>query len=139
MPNEIKSLRALMAKYGDEKKPIVITEHGWPTHDARVKDLHVLLAGLKIADPQKQSWRAVYAATSRDDGKVAEALAEGLPPGSTAETCFGARLKERLAAGDVSRAGYHIGIPPRTASVPPLSTKAATSSNVSLGKLSSKG
>ncbi|MBR4938608.1 MAG: hypothetical protein IKZ22_07015, partial [Kiritimatiellae bacterium] len=106
VPNEIKSLRALMAKYGDEKKPIVITEHGWPTHDARVKDLHVLLAGLKIADPQKQSWRAVYAATSRDDGKVAEALAEGLPPGSTAETCFGARLRERLAAGDVDLIVY---------------------------------
>jgi hypothetical protein len=106
VPNEIKSLRALMAKYGDEKKPIVITEHGWPTHDARVKDLHVLLAGLKIADPQKQSWRAVYAATSRDDGKVAEALAEGLPSGSTAETCFGSRLRERLAAGDVDLIVY---------------------------------
>ena len=106
VPNEIKSLRALMAKYGDEKKPIVITEHGWPTHDARVKDLHILLSGLKLANPKKKAWRAVYAATSRDTGGVAEALSEALPQGSTAETCFGSRLKERLAAGNVDLVVY---------------------------------
>ena len=106
MTGEIKALRALMAKHGDAKKPIVITEHGWPTHDARVKDLHILLAGLKIAKPEKKSWRTIYAATSRDTGKIAEALEEGLPPGSTAETCFGARLKERLTAGNVDLVVY---------------------------------
>ena len=106
MDGEIKALCKLMAKYGDAQKPIVITEHGWPTHDARIKDLHILLAGLKLARPDKKAWRAVYAATSRDTGGVAEALEEGLPQGSTAETCFGARLKERLAAGNIDLVVY---------------------------------
>ena len=104
--NEIEKLRDLMTRYGDAHKPIVITEHGWPTHDARVKDLHVLLAGLKIARPEMELWRAVYAATSHVNGGVSEALAEGLPQGSTAETCFGPRLKERLAAGNVDLVVY---------------------------------
>ncbi len=106
IPGELKSLRALMANHGDAGKPIVITELGWPTHDARVPDLHVLLAGLKVARPEKKSWRAVYAPSSSIVGGVAEALAEGLPQGSTAETCLGARLRERLAVGDVDLVVY---------------------------------
>ena len=31
---QLEKLRALMAKNGDEKKPVIITEHGWPTRVA---------------------------------------------------------------------------------------------------------
>lgn len=106
IPGELERLRALMEKNGDAGKPIVVTELGWPTHDARVPDLHVLLAGLKIARPDKKTWRAVYAPSTSIAGGVAEALAEGLPTGSSAETCIGARLKERLTAGDVDLVVY---------------------------------
>ena len=106
IPDELKRLRDLMAKHGDAGKPVVITELGWPTHDARVPDMHVLLAGLKIARPEQKAWRAVFAAASGVTDGVAEALGEGLPPGSAAETCLGARLRERLAAGDVDLVVY---------------------------------
>ncbi len=106
VPGELESLRDLMARHGDAGKPVLITELGWPTHDARVPDMSVLLAGLKIARPGQGAWRAVFAASSSVAGGVAEALEEGLPPGSTAETCLGARLQERLAAGDVDLVVY---------------------------------
>lgn len=106
VPGELDNLRILMAKHGDDLKPVIISELGWPTPDARMKDLHILLAGLKIARPGQKAWRAVFAPTSRVADDVAEALEEGLPPGSTAETCFGARLRERLAAGNVDLVVY---------------------------------
>ena len=106
LEKKLEDLRALMAKYGDGDKPVVITEHGWPTHDASVKGANILLAGLAAARPEQKSWRAVYAATKAgpDGGPprdIAEAIEESLPPGSSCEACFGARLRERLAAGDV--------------------------------------
>ena len=108
---QLEALRALMAKYGDGGKPIVITELGWPTHDASLGAVNVALAGLKIARPDQKTWRTVFAATQpgADGGlptEVAEAIAEALPPGSTCEACFGARLRERLAAGDVDAVIY---------------------------------
>lgn len=107
----LEDLRELMSKHGDAEKPVVITEHGWPTHRARISNLNVLLAGLKVAKPDQTVWRAVYAATmAGPDGEppydVAEALEEALPPGSTAEACFGKRLRERLATGDVDLVVY---------------------------------
>lgn len=108
---KIEQTRALMAKYGDGGKPIVITELGWPTHDARLGSVNVLRAGLKVARPGQESWRAVYAATQpgADGGlptEFAAAIEEALPPGSSCEACFGARLRERLAAGDVDVVVY---------------------------------
>ena len=106
LDRKLENLRALMAKYGDAEKPIVITEHGWPTHDASVKGAAIIRAGLAIARPEQKTWRAVYAATKAgaDGGPprdIAAAIEEILPPGSSCEACFGARLRERLAAGDV--------------------------------------
>ena len=106
LDRKLENLRALMAKYGDAEKPIVITEHGWPTHDASVKGAAIIRAGLAIARPEQKTWRAVYAATKAgaDGGPprdIAAAIEEILPPGSSCEACFGARLRERLAAGNV--------------------------------------
>jgi len=106
----IEARRALMSEFGDAAKPIAITEHGWPTHDTRAEGVAILKAGLKIARPEKRSWRVVYAATSAGGSSgggaalpraVAEALEDALPAGSTVEACFGARLRERIAARDV--------------------------------------
>ena len=110
----LEALRALMAEHGDADKPIVITELGWPTHDARVDGLNVLRAGLAVACPERKTWRAVYAATAAggDGGPprdIAEAIERSLPPGSAVEACFGARLRERLAAGDVDLVVYPFG------------------------------
>ena len=111
LDRKLENLRALMAKYGDAEKPIVITEHGWPTHDASVKGAAIIRAGLAIARPEQKTWRAVYAATKAgaDGGPprdIAAAIEEILPPGSSCEACFGARLRERLAAGDVDAVIY---------------------------------
>ena len=64
LDKKLENLRALMAKYGDAEKPIVITEHGWPTHDASVKGAAIIRAGLAIARPAQKTWRVIYATTS---------------------------------------------------------------------------
>lgn len=107
---QLEKLKALMAKYGDAGKPVVITEHGWPTHESRV-DGGVLRTGLAMARPGKKTWNVVYAVTSSDsDGNpsrtVASAIEAVLPQGSLIESCFGARLRERLARGDVDAVVY---------------------------------
>jgi len=56
------ALRELMSKYGDEKKPVWFTEIGWPTQDANVLgEGNFASAGLKIARPDKKTWRLIYA------------------------------------------------------------------------------
>ena len=109
---QLEAVRAVMAKYGDAEKPLLITELGWPTHEARLGSAAVLRAGLAIARPAQKTWRVVYAATgpswigSGPPTEIAEAIETALPPGSTAEACFGERLRERLAAGDVDAVVY---------------------------------
>ena len=109
---QLEAVRAVMAKYGDADKPLLITELGWPTHDASLGAVAVLRAGLALAKPDQKTWRVVYAATnpscngSGPPTEIAEAIEAALPPGSTAEACFGARLRERLAAGDVDAVVY---------------------------------
>ncbi len=151
LDKKLESLRALMAEFGDADKPIILTEHGWPTHKATVKGANILLAGLKVARPEQKTWRVAYAtttgtrssppvasgdsplseganvsgasplregggperaggstaaATTADCGGIAAAIESILPPGSSCEECNGARLRERLAAGDVDAVVY---------------------------------
>ena len=106
LDRDLERLRALMARYGDAEKPIWITEVGWPTPKAALGDstAALLRAGLRTADPAKTAWRALYVPTRTDaenDAAVVAALREALPSGSTAESCAGAKLAARLAAGDV--------------------------------------
>ena len=98
----LEQLHALMAKYGDADKPLWITEMGWPTHRIHVNDAEILRAGLRVADPSKTAWRAVYVPAEPDglDGAV-RAVREALPAGSTVEACRAPKLAERLARGDV--------------------------------------
>ena len=109
---QLEAVRALMAKYGDAEKPLLITELGWPTHEASLGSAAILRAGLAIARPQQKTWRVVYAATSPGKNgsgpptEIAETIEAALPPGSSCEACFGARLRERLATGNVDAVVY---------------------------------
>jgi hypothetical protein len=54
---QLTELKALMTKYGDEKKPIWITEIGWPTQKNRVEAPGILKAGLQALNPdRKEPW-----------------------------------------------------------------------------------
>lgn len=58
LEEKIVKLRELMAKYGDEKKPIWITELGWPTHATPSPSLRgIAAAGLRVANPERKHWR----------------------------------------------------------------------------------
>ena len=108
---KLEETRTLMAKYGDADKSLLITELGWPTHDASLIGANVMCAGLKVACPERKTWRVVYGATGpgSEGGpptEIEDAIVVALPPGSTCEACFGARLRERLAAGDVDAVVY---------------------------------
>ena len=97
-------LRALMTEFGDEKKPIWITEVGFPTHKNGIGtvETQVLLSGLRLARPEQRSWR-VACALIAPEGKTppqdfAGELLAVLPAGSTAVCCAPDELREKLAA-----------------------------------------
>ncbi len=81
-------IRGVMSRYGDAKKPLWITEMGWPTHTAALPEQNLLLAGLRVAQPQRRIWRVGCVGVS-DDTAAAAAVAAGLrkilPEGSTAQ------------------------------------------------------
>ncbi|MBR0284024.1 MAG: hypothetical protein IJQ78_02275, partial [Selenomonadaceae bacterium] len=81
-------IRGVMARHGDAEKPIWITEIGWPTHTAALPEQNLLLAGLRVAQPERRVWRAGCVGVS-DDTASAESVAAGLriilPEGSTAQ------------------------------------------------------
>ena len=97
-------LRKTMADYGDAAKPIWFTEIGWPTHDLNLSGGgNVLVAGLKVARPEKTAWNVIYAAcvpdATKPDQKFARNIEEQLPPGSKAVVCGPKETCELLAAG----------------------------------------
>ncbi len=49
-------LQQLMAKYGDGKKPVWITENGWPTQKQRMAAPGLLKRALELAKPGKTEW-----------------------------------------------------------------------------------
>jgi hypothetical protein len=57
---DIRSLKALMAEFGDGEKPIWITEVGWPTHRRRLCDFGFFGVALKIARPGKEKWNVIF-------------------------------------------------------------------------------
>lgn len=57
LKDDLDKLRQLMARYGDEKKPIWITEIGWPTHRNRTALLEdIVRTGLQTVQPDRKSW-----------------------------------------------------------------------------------
>ena len=111
MDAQIEKLRAMMAKYGDARKPIWITELGWPTHSLGLAEagLGLLPTGLKAARPELDVWRMLYVPV-RDEEEAAEfvlpLLRNVLPKGSSVEVCRPPDLAERLAKGGVDGVVY---------------------------------
>ncbi len=60
LEKQLSELRTIMARYNDEKKPIWITEIGWPTQKHRPAAPGLIKAGLKAAWPERTTpWRMV--------------------------------------------------------------------------------
>jgi hypothetical protein len=111
MDVKIERLRELMAKYGDAKKPIWITEIGWPTHRMGISHNGLFQAGLEVARPNINAWRMLYVpARTDEEGDVDETvrlmMLDALPKGSSVEICRPVDLSKRLARGDVDGVVY---------------------------------
>ena len=101
---QIEKLRDLMAEHGDGKKPIWITECGWPSNRGRFRDVAMVKAMITAAMGGKDC-RAVYAddaSGSIGDGGEAfiQAFRELLPDGATAAVCGPDELIERLSGNE---------------------------------------
>lgn len=99
--DDISSVRKVMTENGDARKPMWITELGWPTHKAAVPDTPVLLASLKVARPEKKSWRVAYVDLRKPNGAAsvfADSLREILPKGSAVAVCDAAALNRGLTS-----------------------------------------
>ena len=104
-------IRGVMARHGDADKTIWITEIGWPTHTAALPEQNLLLAGLRVAQPERRVWRAGCVGVS-DDTAAAESAAAGLrailPQGSTAAAFTPASLVAALKSGALDLVVYPI-------------------------------
>jgi len=81
----VKKLREEMGRYGIGSKPVWVTELGWPTHEVSFFPEDVLLAGLKMARPEKNAWIiavADVASSGEVDQGIARRLQNLLPRGS---------------------------------------------------------
>ena len=107
---ELEGLKALMAEFGIGDKPIWITELGYPTTLPTFHDIDVLLGGLKVAQPEKKSWRVILADLKVDgaapEQAEAEALEALLPPGSVVRACTQRETVRALEAGDADVVVY---------------------------------
>ena len=107
LERDIAALRGLLGKFGVADKPIIVSELGWPTHDANVEGLPLLRTLLAAARPEQTAWRCVFATASDTGGDIVAArIAAALPPGSTCEVLSGDALCARLAKGDVDAVVY---------------------------------
>lgn len=101
---DVSELRALMAEFGDEEKPIWFTEIGWPTHQPHAYDLDIVKAGLRILRPEKII-RAIYCDFYPEgmiaDGRSANFLRQTLPSGGSVEACSPRETVRRLTKGNV--------------------------------------
>ncbi len=104
LANQIDRTRAVMAEFGDEAKPIIVTETGWSTETEGIGNAEstILQTGLRLANPEKCAWRVAYveptAAGTLPPPHVAEALMGLLPPGSSVLTTNADTLRPLLAA-----------------------------------------
>ena len=93
-------LKALMGKYGDGDKAVWFTEVGWPTHIPTFTEPNVLRAGLRMARPEKKTWKALYADTVANreapSQTVADEICRALPKGSTVRACTPGEIVRRL-------------------------------------------
>lgn len=103
---QLEALRKVMAANGDAKKPIWVTELGWPTQKPGVTEVHVLLTGLRMLKPDRH-WRILCVdAEAIKATSVADSLKGALPQGWTSKGCAVSELDGVLMAGDVDAVAY---------------------------------
>jgi len=57
LADDLSKLRELMRRYGDENKPLWITEIGWPTHLGQSKSLeNIVRSGLRALHSEPKQW-----------------------------------------------------------------------------------
>ena len=104
-------VRGVMARHGDDGKPVWFTEIGWSTYTAALPEQNLLLAGLRVAQPGRRTWRAGCVGIS-DDAAAAETVAAGLrailPKGSTARAYTPAGLVAALEDGALDLVVYPV-------------------------------
>lgn len=98
-------LRKLMSKYGDDKKPIWITEIGWPNARGKLAAPGLIRAGLGVVYPGRKPLHVLYSdiapVGTPPNPKVLELIRGELPDGSTLESCTAGELGSRLKRGGI--------------------------------------
>ena len=95
LTERVTRLRKLMAKYGDEKKPIWFTEIGWPTPKVKIESVDVLLQALRRIDVKKSDWKIVF--TDESVTGSLKGVFEPLLPGATISEVSMGEFPEWLA------------------------------------------
>jgi len=105
MDGNLEWLRATMKKFGCGDCPVWLTEFGWATPALGARNPDVLMAGLKIARPEKKAWTVVLAANGIEDvepdQKLSRIWERELPSGSTVRTVNQPELVRILNADGV--------------------------------------
>lgn len=88
LEESLHQLRELMTEYGDENKPIWITEIGWPTHKPEFTSPGFLQEALKSVLPEKKTYRIICIKDPESDQPgwlLKQRIAIRLPAGSSIE------------------------------------------------------
>ena len=102
---DLTDLKSLMAEFGDDDKPVIVTETGWQTHLPVVPCDDLIRAGLALARPGGGRMNAIhcdfFAEGVLADQRSAQALRRCLPYGGTVESCPPRETARRLEKGGV--------------------------------------
>ena len=104
LEEQLHQLRELMAQYGDENKPIWITEIGWPNHQPEVLPPAFMRQALKSVLPAKDSYKAIY--INDPDHKqpgwfLPQQIADRLPEGCSIQRLDYEAVAAALDQGDI--------------------------------------
>ncbi|QDU57372.1 beta-galactosidase [Aeoliella mucimassa] len=104
LEESLQQLKDLMAKYGDDNKPIWATEIGWPTHEPEFTSPGLLQEALKCVLPEKSAYRIVCIKDPESDlpaALIKRRIADHLPANGVIEVLDYETLATALDRGDI--------------------------------------
>ncbi len=116
LEEDLDKLRELMAKYGDDGKPVWITEIGWPTHKNRTETLAgIVRCGLEYLHPEKTSWNLAVFAEPDYPSKVmlSKSDLKGMLPGTGQVSYLDIEHLKSISPDE-----YHVFMLPHDESIP---------------------